>query len=150
MPVETTVNGSLREARWGTSEAFESCAPQTTRTSGESPVAAATAGLSGPSVSQARRIGGKRRVQPCRSTRLDRRPSFGRQRSVCAASDVTSVAITPLSRQDQYCGQARKARAAAKASGNVPLEIKDLPPEIEPARARFGASDSSNGGRSAS
>ena len=50
---------------------------------------------------------------------LDSRPSIGRQRSECAAIEVTSEAITPLSRQDQYCGQARKARAWAKASGNL-------------------------------
>jgi hypothetical protein len=102
VPVETTVKGSLRAARWGMSEAFESCAPQTTRTSGESPVAAATSLFSGPSVSQARRIGGKKRVQASRSTMLESRPSIGRQRSEWAAIVVTSEATIPLSRHDQY------------------------------------------------
>ena len=72
VPVEITVNGSRLDTRCGTSEAFESCAPQMTRTSGARPVAAATSGLRVPSVSQALRIGGKSRRQPSSSTMLER------------------------------------------------------------------------------
>ena len=104
VPVEITVNGSRRDTRCGTSEAFESWAPQTTRTSGARPVAAATSGLSVPSVSQALRIGGKSRRQPSLSTMLESLPSVGRQRSVCEPIEVNSVAETPLRRHDQYCG----------------------------------------------
>ena len=104
VPVEMTVKGSRLDMRWGTREAFESCAPQTTRTFGARPVAAATSGLSVPSVSQALRIGGKSRRQPSLSTMLESRPSFGRQRSVCEPMEVNSVAATPLRRHDQYCG----------------------------------------------
>ena len=105
VPVEITVNGSRLDMRCGTSEAFESCAPQTMRTSGARPVAAAISGLSVPSVSQALRIGGKSRRQPSLSTMLESSPSFGRQRSVCAPSEVTSEASNAArGASDQYCG----------------------------------------------
>ena len=48
VPVEITVNGSRLVTRWGTREALESCAPQTTLTFGASPVAAATSGRAFP------------------------------------------------------------------------------------------------------
>ena len=104
VPVEITVNGARRDRRCGTREAFESCAPQMMRTFEDKPVAAATSGLTVPSVSQALRIGGKSRRQPSLSTMLERSPSFGRHRSVCAPMVVNSVAATPLRRHDQYCG----------------------------------------------
>ena len=46
-------------------------------------------------------------------------PATTSQRCDCAASEVTSLARTPDSRQAQYCGKVRIARARAKASGQA-------------------------------
>ena len=67
----------------------------------------------------ARRIGGNRRSHPRRRTRSENRPSAGRHRWVCDPSEVTSVAILPLSRHAQYWGSSRMWVAKANASGNV-------------------------------
>src|ERR1700733_1193375 len=104
VPVEITVNGSRLDKRCDTRDAFESCAPQIMRTSDERPVAAPTSRLSVQSVSQALRNGGKSRRQPSLSTMLERSPSFGRHRSVCAPSEVASDAIAPPRRHAKYCG----------------------------------------------
>jgi hypothetical protein len=106
VPVETTAKGSSapRRARCLRNEAFESWMPHSTRVSGDSPVQRARSGRMVPSTSQAARIFGKRCAQPRRSPRPDQVRASGRQRSVCAPSEVTSDAATPESHQAQYCG----------------------------------------------
>ena len=105
-------------------------------------------GRTGPSVSQARRIGGNSRAQPRRRARSENRPSAGRHRWVCAPSEVTSVAFTPHSRHAQYCGSSRMSVTRAKASGEGPLLPVELGTQAQPS-GRTGEPVAANGSSSA-
>ena len=149
VPVDTTVNGSLRWARWGTREAFESCAPQTTRTSGKAR-SPRRLGLQRPQrlPGVAHRRKKARPAEPRRPCSTSGPPSGATDRNARRSKSPRRPS-TPLSRQDQYCGQARKARRIGEFRREPALDIEDLPPEIEPAR-KFGRHVSPNGGLSAS
>ena len=100
--------------------------PQSTRVAGSRPVRGRARAGSGRASPRPGVIGGISRCQPWRATMAAGRRSAAHQRCDWAAALVTSSARTPESRQAQYCGVGRKARAAAKRVGPVALEPEEL------------------------
>ena len=69
-----------------------------------SPVCAAMSDSTEPSTDAAGRTAGNLFAQPSDATMPEKSPRPGAQRSVWQPSEVTSLAITPVSRHAQYCG----------------------------------------------
>ena len=134
VPVEITVNGSRLDRRCGTREAFESCAPQMMRTSGDKASRRGDLGLE-----RSERVPGlaHRREEPPPAERVD----HARELALVRAPEVRVRADRghfrrhrPAEAPDQILRIGQERARLLELSRVAALEIEDVPPEIEAPR----------------
>ncbi len=102
VPVVSSVAPGV--SRWRARQALLSWTPHTTSQSGGRPRRCAIDGVSVPSTSHAGRTGANRSAMPAFTAQRENAASAGDHSCVRHPSEDTSLAATPVSHHDQYCG----------------------------------------------